>query len=150
MKRTFVIVSIIALLLGACSANAEEGITVRDAWIRPTAQGENGAVYFVIRNHSLDDELVGVTSAVAESVEIHESMMMAGDVMEMGQVDSVPLKANSEIVFEPGGLHIMLVHVKTDLIIGENIAVTLHFRDHEDLSVNISVAEFAPGEKQSQ
>ena len=133
-----------ALLLSACGADAERGITVSDAWIRPTAQGENGAVYFVIQNHSSDDELVSVTAEVAESVEIHESMMMEGDVMEMGPVDSVHLSANSEVIFEPGRLHVMLVHVKKELTVGEMIEVTLHFQNHADMPVHVLVAEFAP------
>jgi copper(I)-binding protein len=143
MKRTFTIIST-AVLLSACAATAEKGITVSDAWIRPTAPGENGAVYFVIQNHSSDDELVSVTADIAESAEIHESMMMAGDVMEMGQVDSVPLSKDSEVIFEPGGLHVMLVYVKKELMVGETIEVTLHFKNHADFPVNVSVAESAP------
>lgn len=144
MKRMLMVIFATALLLSACTA--DEGITVHNAWIRPTAQGDNGAVYFVLRNDSTEaDELVGASSNVAEAVEIHESSMAAGtDVMQMNQIFSVPLSRASEVVFEPGGYHVMLVNVSRELPVGETVEVTLHFKNHEDVPVNVSVAEFAP------
>ena len=135
---------ILILLLSACTA--EEGITVHNAWMRPTAQGENGAVYFVLHNYSSEaDELVGASSNVSESVEIHESSMAEGtDVMQMNQVTSVPLERGAEVTFEPGGLHIMLFNLNQELTVGENVEVSLHFKGHEDVPVSVSVAEFAP------
>lgn len=144
VRSSFIVVSAIALLLCACTA--EEGITVHNAWIRPTAQGENGAVYFVLHNQSAEaDELVGASSDVAESVEMHESSMAEGtDVMQMNQVFSIPLNRGSEVVFEPGGYHVMLVNVSRELMAGETIEVTLQFKNHKDIPVKVSVAEFAP------
>ena len=150
MKRNLVIIYIFAILLNACTA--EEGITVHDAWMRPTAKGENGAVYFILTNHSAEaDELVGVSSGVAESVEMHESSMAEGtDVMQMNQVFSVPLERGAAVAFEPGGFHVMLVNLSRELTVGENVEVTLHFKKHEDISVSVSVSEFAPtGDEQS-
>ena len=146
MKRMSVVVLILAFLLSAC--RAQEGITVHDAWMRQTAQGDNGAVYFVLHNDSGEtDELVEASSNVTESVEIHESSMAEGtDVMQMNQVFSVPLDRGTEVAFEPGGLHLMLVNISRDLVVGETVKVTLHFKNHEDVPVNVSVAEFAPAE----
>jgi len=116
--------------------------------MRATAQGENGAVYFVLQNDSREqDELIDVSSNLADSVEMHESSMVVGtDVMEMDQVSSVALDAGSEVTFAPGGLHVMLVGVKNELKVGEVVELTLHFRNHADIPVSVSVAEFAPDE----
>ncbi|MCI0553806.1 MAG: copper chaperone PCu(A)C, partial [Anaerolineae bacterium] len=144
VKRILIVIFALTLLLSACTS--EEGITVHNAWMRPTAQGENGAVYFVLHNNSGEaDELVGASSSIAESVEIHESSMAEGtDVMQMNRAFSVPLDKGSEVAFEPGGLHVMLVNVSRELMVGETFEVTLHFKSHADLSVNVSVTEFAP------
>lgn len=71
--------------------HSRERITVRDAWVRATAAGENSAVYFVLQNDSSEqDELIEVSSSPADSVEMHESSMVIGtDVMQMQQVSSV-------------------------------------------------------------
>ena len=146
MKRSFIIICGAALFLSACTA--DKGIAVLDAWMRPTAAGENGAIYFVLQNDSREqDELIDVSSNLADSVEMHESSMVMGtDVMEMDQVSSVALDAGSEVAFAPGGLHVMLVDVKNELKVGDVIEITLQFRNHADIPVSVSVAEFAPDE----
>ena len=144
MKRRLVAILAIALLLSAC--RAEEGIIIHNAWMRPVAEGGNGAVYFVLSNHSVaTDELVGASSSIAEAVEIHESSMVEGTgVMQMNRVFSIPLNRGAKVVFEPGGYHVMLVNVSKALAIGEAVEVTLQFKNQADLPVIVSVAEFAP------
>jgi hypothetical protein len=126
-------------LISGCTASAAEGVEVRDLWARPAAQGGNGAVYFVIHS-SKADELVAVTSDVAEAVEMHESMM-SGDVMEMHHLQSLPLAAGEDVVFEPGGLHIMLVNLKQDLKTGDEIEITLHFKNYQDIPLSVPVQD---------
>ncbi len=146
VKRSFLFICAAALFLSTCTSG--KGITVHDAWMRATAQGENGAIYFVLQNNSTEqDELIDVSSNLAESVEMHESSMVSGtDVMQMNRVSSVAVDANSEVTFAPGGLHLMLVGVKNELKVGDVIEILLHFRNHADIPVNVSVADFAPDE----
>jgi periplasmic copper chaperone A len=144
VNRILVFILAIAFLLSGCAAPATEGVDVREAWARPAAQGDNGAVYFVIRSWEAD-ELVGVTSDVAEVVEMHESMM-SGDVMEMHQLESVPLSAGEEVTFEPGSLHLMLVGLKQDLKAGDDIPITLHFKKYQDIQLHVSVQDAPPSE----
>ena len=115
---------------------------VRDAWMRPAAQGGNGAVYLVIHSAS-GDEITGVTSEIAEAVEMHESTM-SGDVMEMHPLHSVPLEAGQDVTFEPGGFHIMLIGLKRDLNAGDETQITLHFQNAPDLSFPVPVQESQP------
>ena len=139
VKRFFVFVLAFVFLLSGCAAPATEGVEVRDAWARPAAQGGNGAIYFVIRSSS-SDELVGATSDVAAAVEMHESKMN-GDVMEMRQLTSLSLKAGEEAVFEPGGLHMMLVGLKQELKVGDEIQITLHFKNFQDIPLQIPIQD---------
>lgn len=137
MKRVLFSVLAVALALSACSPAA--GTEVRDAWARPAPQGANSAVYFVIRS-SEADELVGVSSDVAEAAEMHESSM-SGDVMEMHPMKSIPLPAGEAVRFEPGGLHVMLIGLKQDLQIGGEIQVTLQFTNQADMTITVPVQE---------
>jgi copper(I)-binding protein len=113
--------------------------------MRPAAQGENGAVYFVIHNRGPQDTLTGVSSDAAEAVEMHESMM-SGDVMQMQPIDAVPLERSTEVRFEPGGLHVMLVGLKKDLRVGDEVEITLHFTNFEDLNVMVPVSDMPASE----
>lgn len=127
------------LLLSACST--VEDIEVHDAWARPVAQGNTAAAYFSLHNHTQnDDELISATSTIANAVEIHESKM-ENNVMTMNMLSSVPLKAGDELMFEPGGLHVMLIGVKQELKIGDEFDLVLKFKYHADITVKVKVEE---------
>ena len=129
----------VVLLLGACSA--VEDIEIHEAWARPVAQGNTAAAYFSLHNHTQnDDELMSVSSTIANAVEIHKSKM-ENNVMTMNMVSSVPLKAGDELIFEPGGLHIMLIGVKQELKVGDEFELVLKFKNHADITVNVKVQE---------
>jgi copper(I)-binding protein len=139
MKLKTILLSMLAgaILLSACGAPGD--IEIHDPWARPTAQGENAAVYLQLHNHSQNaDELIGASSNVSNNVEIHESKM-ENDVMQMNMVSSIPLGADEEVIFAPGGYHIMLVAIKQEFKTGDHIGVILHFRNHEDIVINVSV-----------
>jgi len=128
-------------LVTACTP--KEGIEVRDAWIRTAPQGGNGAMYFVIHNYSgADDELVGVSTEFADAAEMHESSMV-DDVMQMRMVESVPLASGEDVVFESGGLHVMLVGLKEEAKIGDMVDIILHFKNSEDIRLQVPVRESA-------
>ena len=139
MKRIIVFLLSAALLLGACGT--KEGIEVRDAWARTSARGMNSAVYFVIQNHNAEaDELIGAASDAADVVEIHESRM-EGDVMMMNRVESIVLEPTAKVELKPGGYHVMLIGLKQDLKAGDEIEVTLLFRNGADLTLTITVKD---------
>ena len=126
-----------AVLLTACGA--EKGIEVHKVWMRPGAQGENEAVYFVMHNHASEtDELTSVTSDAAQAVELDETTVV-DDVAKMKKVDSVPVEAFAEIEFAPRGYHVMLIGLKQDLKLGDEIEITLHFKNQEDIRIKVPV-----------
>lgn len=132
----------IVFVLSACSA--PEDIEVHQAWIRPTMHGENAAVYFTIHNHTaVADQLLGASSPVADVIEIHESKL-ENDIMQMSKLESVALDADEEIIFKPGGYHMMLINIKQELVLGQHIGLILHFNTHEDIVVEVHVENSMP------
>jgi copper(I)-binding protein len=59
----------------------------------------------------------------------------------MEVVDVIPVDANREFVFIPDGYHVMLVDLKQELHVGDEIEVVLQFRDHEDMTIKVPVQE---------
>jgi len=144
MKRMYVVTLALGIMLSACSVPAD--MEVHQAWVRPTAKGENAAVYLTIHNHTeIADELLSISAPVTDVVEIHESKM-ENDVMQMNMLISVPVAADEEIIFTPGGLHIMLVNIKEELVLGEHIGLILHFKNHEDIVVEVHIEDSMPDE----
>lgn len=143
MKKRYIIFFFTALVLTACGVTETE-LEVHNAWVRPTAPGQNAALYFSLHNHTATaDELLSISSTVTDTIEIHETTV-ENDIAQMRMLNSLPLAADEEIIFEPGGLHVMLVGVRQELVLGAQIEVSLHFRDHADIVVNVQVENTVP------
>lgn len=142
MKNKILLLTILlpALLISACGSSRE--LTILDPWARPAGAGENGALYFIISNATnTDDTLLSVSTDLASAAEIHMSMNDSNDVMSMQMQDSLPVPAQQEIIFKPGGLHVMLIGLNRDLKIGETISLTLNFEKADSITIEVPVEE---------
>ena len=134
MRKRFFTLILAAILLPACGAGSvESGIEVHQVKMGAAAQGEDRAVYLAMQNHGSEtDQLTGVSSDAAEVAQLQNGT----DI-----VDVIPVYANTEFVFIPDGYHVMLIGLKQELHVGDEIEVVLHFRDHEDLTISIPLGE---------
>jgi copper(I)-binding protein len=139
-KWKVVILFLVALfLLSACATG--EGIEPHEAWVRSANQGETTAVYMILHNHTnIDDALIGVSTDVAEAAELHFTEVN-NDVMQMSPVARIEIPAGGEVEFKSGSYHIMLVGLKRDLNIGDEITITLQFENYQDVVVTAPVKE---------
>jgi copper(I)-binding protein len=112
------------------------------AWSRATPGGVTvGAGYFRIKNLGTQpDVLTGISSPVAESVEIHE-MTMADGIMRMRQLTGgLEIKAGETTELAPGGMHLMFMGLKAPLKEGERFFATLKFKNAASVEVEFAVA----------
>ena len=150
MKKFFLILILLgALVLSACGGAATDDdhaagtdVEVHDAWARSALKDGNGAAYMLMHNHSTeDDAIVGASSDLATATEIHLSQMSTDGTMEMLKQESIPLPADGEVEFKPGSYHVMLIGLKQDLKVGDEITLTLHFKNHDDITLTVPVLE---------
>ena len=113
--------------LTAC-AEADQDISISDAWVRATAPGQQVAAAYMSLQSKQGSTLIKAESNLAGTVEIH-SMTMENDVMKMRMLDELPLPAGKTVRLEPGGYHLMLFDLKQPLSAGGTGEFTLHFRD---------------------
>jgi copper(I)-binding protein len=145
MKKILFVILAGMLVLSACGGggNTSGKLEVRDYWTRAAMKDGNGAAYMLISNGTKQDhELLGASSDVANAVEIHLSTMENG-VMQMKQQESVLLPAGKDVEFKPGNLHVMFIGLKQDLKAGDQITLTLHFKDYEDITLTVPVKDAA-------
>ncbi len=154
MKRILLMLVLGAtLLLSACGGKMEmpaateehvDGTSVEahDFWARSAMKDGNGAAYMLLHNHSAEvDVLIGASSEVAGVVELHLSQMKADGTMEMIKQDAITLPADGEVELKPGSYHIMLIGLKQDLKAGDEFSLTLHFKNHADITLTIPVMD---------
>ena len=116
-------------------------LTVASPWTRATPGGAKIAGgYLKITNNGMSpDRLVGITSAGADRVEIHE-MSMTDGVMKMRPLaDGLTVKPGETVEFKPGGFHLMFMDIKQPLNQGDTLKATLKFEKAGTLDVSFNV-----------
>ena len=111
-------------------------VIVTNAYIRETIPGSTvSSMYMTINNNSDKSvTLIGASSKISPSIEIHEHTMSDG-MMKMGQVQSIVIKAKSKVVLQPSGFHLMIFNVNTPLKDKQTAQVILHFKVQEPIQV---------------
>lgn len=118
-------------------------VKVDKAWVRASVKGQSGTGGFMDLTASQNVSLIGFSTPVARSSELHEMAMGDGDVMRMRPVGSLALPAGQRVSLRPGmgGHHLMLMGLKRQLHDGDTIALTLRLRapDGRELTQKILV-----------
>lgn len=132
-------------MLASLSAFAAD-IEVKDAWARATVPGQKASGAFMTLTSAKGATLLGGSSPVAKSVEIHE-MKHEGDVMKMRAVSKVELPAGTAVELT-GGYHIMLMGLSKELKAGDKVPLTLKIEQkgkQESIKVDAEVRALDSG-----
>lgn len=129
-----------ALALNAADAIPTGTLTIEHAWSRPTdSMAQTGAIYLVMKNTgSAADTLVSVSTAVAGMAELHTNVNDAG-MMRMKHIEGIDIPAKGTATLKPGGNHIMLMDLKSQLKEGTTYPVTLTFKHTGQVTVQVQV-----------
>lgn len=142
MKVLLVALAISLGLLEAAGAQSTgaSAIKIISPWARATAgAARDGVAYLTIANAgSTDDRLVAVSTPIAKSTELHESVTANG-VTKMITVDGVPVKAGSKVVLRPSGYMVMLVALANPLKVGQTFPMTLRFEKAGEIEIMTKV-----------
>lgn len=115
------------LLLGAVwlAATVQAAdVEVRAPWTRATVRLLKVSGAYMELRSAQGATLVGASSPVAGSVELHE-MRMEGDLMKMRAVPRLTLPPGKPVALTPMGYHLMLYDLRQQLVEGTRIPIRL-------------------------
>lgn len=145
MNRLLTIKSIllgVLLQITAVIASANNALVVRDPWIRaapPSAPVMAG--YMTIENHSQERmALVRATSPAFADITIHHTADVRG-VARMTHMPRIEIAPHGELVFQPGGFHLMLAQAIRPLRAGDEVLIELVFADGTRASAVFSIRD---------
>lgn len=101
-------------------------LEIREAYIRemPPGQSTTAAFMNLVNTGNRPIALVAATSDGAGQAEVHRHRNQNG-MMQMEQVTRVEIPAHGQLLFAPGGYHLMLINLKRSFRAGDKINVTL-------------------------
>ncbi len=117
-------------------------IQIEDPWVRAVPpNANNSAIFLDLRNESGQlRKLVEVHSEVAERVELHTTKDEDG-MLRKQRLEEVPIPALETQSFHPGGIHIMLIGLRSPLEVGGVIELELVYADQSKETISIPVDE---------
>jgi uncharacterized protein YcnI len=121
-------------------------LAIDGAWARPTPEGTTiSAGYLKITNRGdKPDTLIGASTPVAASAELHESSMNAEGVMTMRPLENgIEIKPGATVELKPAGAHIMILGVKEPLKEGQSIPVKLTFKTAGTVDLTFAIKTLA-------
>ena len=126
----------------AGSAGFAEGVNVVSAFAFPNPPGaEVGVAYVSIANGGPGgDRLVSAESPGVGKVELHATIEDDGVVRMEHRHDGFPIAAGETLTMEPGGNHLMLMSIRSALVDGGSLPVTLHFEKGGSREIDIPVS----------
>ena len=72
-------------------------------------------------------------------VQIHRSTPNADGTVSMVEQERVDVASGESVHFQPGGLHVMLMGLKTPLSAGDTFPLKLEFDNAPDLTIEVTV-----------
>ncbi|MGH2547920.1 MAG: copper chaperone PCu(A)C [Thermomicrobiales bacterium] len=130
-RRNVVVMAVggVALIAGSRVGSAHDGMDHGSASpeASPTGSGTAEVLLRIVNNGSSDERLLGGTTDVAGTIEIHQ-MTMDGDVMSMAPVEGgLTIAAGQSIDMGTDGYHVMLIGLRRDLRDGDQFQLELDF-----------------------
>ena len=136
----------LAALLALAPARADDvkagDLVISQGWTRATPNGAKiGGGYVTIENKgSAPDRLLGGSADFAGKIEVHE-MSMDGGVMKMRPVEKgLTIDPGKTVKLAPGGYHLMMMDLKSQLKQGDKMPVTLEFEKAGKVAISLDVA----------
>lgn len=137
LLKTFTVLLTLTLSLNSYAAGS---VTVVNPYARAVPAGQpNSAAFMVLKNSSNQDRaVVNARSNASKVVELH-THKKEGGMMRMRQIEKIVVKANSETVLKPGGLHIMFIGLKQSFKAGNKVELELELDNGEKVKLTAPV-----------
>lgn len=129
-NKPYAVLLLALLFVGQAQA---QSVTVKDAWIRGTVQGQNATGVFMELTGKSNTRLVGVSTPLTKTAEVH-NMKLENGVMKMFPVDGIDVPAGKTVRLASGGYHVMLLNLQKPLNAGDKVPLQLTFELADKLS----------------
>ena len=145
-------ITILATALTLWPFFASADVTISDGWARASILASRPAAAYLTLTSDQSDQLVAITTPVAENVTIHAVETGNDGVSRMVKIDALDLPSGEPVTLAPGGMHLMLMGLPEKLEEGTELPLILTFASGAQMEVSVPVlgpGAMRPQEEQS-
>jgi len=147
--------ALVAAPLTACgSADSDDDtassgeVSVSDPWVKASDGPMTGAFGVISNSGDTDLVVVSANTSASEMTELHEVVMIDGE-MKMQQKDGgFVVPSGGEHVLEPGNDHVMVMNMAEPIEPGDDVDITLTFDDGTELTYTAQAREAEVGDEE--
>lgn len=146
-QKSIAALAALTMMIGGADAAlaGAEDMVVDGAWSRASiGTSRPGVAYMTIRNTG--DEpvtLTGLRTEIAMMPEVHRTATNEQGIASMVPADEIVIAPGESVALEPGGLHAMLMHLRSPMTEGESFPLTLLFSDGGEVTVEVPIRGMA-------
>ncbi len=130
------------------AATTEGAVTVDDAWVK-ASEGEMTGSFGVISNSGdADLTVVSATTTASDRTELHEVVMIDGEMKMQEKGGGFVVPAGGDHVLEPGADHVMVMNLQEPIAAGDSIDVTLVLDDGSEVTYSAQAREAEVGDEE--
>jgi copper(I)-binding protein len=122
--------AVLAAVLGlALAMPASAEMKASDGWVRAPAPGARAATAYLTLTNTGDEErkLMKIVTTVGDEVSIRRSSFAETGVERLWPMAVLAVDPDTTLRLEPGGLLVMLNALKTPLVAGQKVPLTMKF-----------------------
>ena len=134
--------------LAACGGSSDSSggaVTIADSWTKATDGPMTGSFGVLSNSSSSDITVTAATSPVAGMVELHETVMVDGQMQMQQDPEGFTIPAGGSFTLEPGGYHVMLMGLTGAIAPGQEVPITLTLSNGESVTYTTVAKDFAGG-----
>ena len=133
MKQFSTVIIIGFIFLSGCNSEPSENQKAEGSddkelmeWVRPASSAGTSAAYFIYKNKLNEpDTLLSVSSNISGVSQVHESFETEDGMMGMREREQLIIQPGDSVQFKQGGIHVMLMSLNQDLVVGDSVEVQL-------------------------
>lgn len=139
MKKLSLLTLGLMFSAGVLAAAADQ-VSVENPYVRlaPPNAPATGAFMVIKNNGDKAIKMLKADNPVSRVTELH-THLNEGGVMKMRPMPAIDIKAKSQAILQPGGMHVMMIDLKAPMKEGDVVPITLTFDDGSSKQVDAKV-----------
>ena len=139
-KIIFIIITLCCFNSAMAAEVKKAKLMIMDAYVPLVAPNSTSASgYFTVQNNNNFQLFLKKIKTDFGNSMLHKTVTNESGIIKMIHLNEIEIGANSSLIFEPGGYHIMFTKINKKLMLGDLIPAKLIFNENIEIDIKFKV-----------